>query len=374
MFPPPAPYGQWYDHPVRVYRGDPNNPSVWFGVESIIWWSKTQPQSVPLLTTGPGSQGANAGAIGAPGTVTLGGPIDYGAQGGVRFFVGGWLDPEHRFGVEGGMFFLDRTGAGYSASDHAGTGAFVINEPVTGAPFITQVSAPGVETGSAVVGSSTRLWGADIDALLNVCRGPCWSVSLLGGFRYLNLEESLDIIGNSQLFTTTTYLDNNGNTLATAGPGSTVTVADQFSTRNQFYGGVLGARGRYVIGRWVLEGTGSIALGGTHEVLTVNGVTNLYPATGNPVSFQGGNYATLQTGTYSINRFAVAPQLQLSLGYQFTPFLRGTIGYNFTYLSSVLRPGNQVDNVYNGVSRPAVPLTASSFWAQGINLGLQFTY
>ena len=47
--------------------------------------------------------------------------------------------------------------------------------------------------------------------------------------------------------------------------------------------------------------------------------------------------------------------MQLSVGYQFTPWVRGLIGYNFLYLSSVVRPGTQIDNTYDGVVHPLVP-------------------
>jgi hypothetical protein len=68
------------------------------------------------------------------------------------------------------------------------------------------------------------------------------------------------------------------------------------------------------------------------------------------------------------------PGFQLTVGYQFTPFIRGTIGYNFLLISNVVRPGNQIDNTYDGVVHPLVPMTNTSYWTQGINLGLQVSF
>jgi hypothetical protein len=201
--------------------------------------------------------------------------------------------------------------------------------------------------------------GSDLNFLLNLHRSDTWSLNLLGGFRYLALDESLCIVANSYLFTTTTYTDNFGNVLATAPPGSSVTVIDQFNTHNEFYGGQVGAQFQYALGQWFFSGVGKLAIGDTHETITINGTTNVYPINSNPVSLQGGNYATIQAGRYSTNRFAVAPELQLFVGYQFTPFLRGMIGYNFIYLSSVARPGNQIDNTFDGVVHPTVPMASS---------------
>ncbi|OWK34568.1 hypothetical protein FRUB_10539 [Fimbriiglobus ruber] len=355
--------------------GDPaGDPNMWFTAEAMIWWSKGQPLSVPVVTTGPASQGANAGAIGAPGTVSLNQPLNYGASGGFRAALGGWFNPSHTIGFEMDLFTLGQQTAGFGVNDRSGSGNTVINEPVVGAPFVTQVSAPGVETGGVLINSTSDLWGADINGLFNLYRNDGWTVNLVGGFRYLQLDETVDIVANSSLFTNTNYTDNMGNTLVNAPPGSGVTIVDHFATRNQFYGGQAGVKFQYLVNRLSISGTTTLAIGATHESVNVNGFTNVNPINGPPVGLSGGNYATLQNGTYSTSKFAFAPGFQFNLGYQFTPFVRGTVGYNFLYISSVVRPGSQIDNTYDGVVHPLVPMTTSSFWSQGINLGVQMSF
>jgi hypothetical protein len=344
------------------------------GIESLVWWSKNQPLSVPVVTTGPASQGTNAGVLGVPGTVSLNQPLNYGVAGGIWLSLGGWFGPSHTWGVEGDLILFGSQSAGFSVNDRSMNGNFVINEPVAGAPFVTQVSAPGLETGGVAVSTLSQFGGGGINGLFNLVRRNGWTVTALAGFRYLELDESVDITANSALFTTTTYTDNQGNTLATAPPGSTVTVVDQFAAKNQFYGGQVGLRFQYMMQRWSFNGTGTLAMGATHETVTVNGFTNVYPNNAAPVYLSGGNYATNQMGSYWTNRFALAPAFQLTLGYQFTPFIRGTIGYNFLYLSSVARPGNQIDNVYDGVVHPLVPMTNTSYWTQGLNLGVRLSF
>jgi hypothetical protein len=356
-----------------VFR-EPGDPGFWIGFDGLLWWTKNQPLHVPLITTGPASQGANAGSLGAPGTTSLNGPLQFDAEGGGRFFLGGWFDCAHTIGMDGSLFWLNQQSAGFSAVDRASNGSFVINEPVAGAPFITQVSAPGVGTGSVLVSATSRLYGGDLDLLYNLYRGNGWTVNLRGGYRYLELYERLDILSNSTVFATTTFSDGAGNTLVSAPPGSAITVIDQFHTRNQFNGGQIGADFQYLAGRWIFSGSGRVSLGDTYEVVTINGATNVFPTNGSPVPLSGGNFATLQMGRYSQNRFAVVPEAQLNIGYQFTPWIRGSIGYNFLYLSSVARPGNQIDNTYDGVVHPIVPMTSSSYWAHGLNLSLQFDF
>ena len=350
------------------------NPRVWVGVEALIWWSRNQPLSTPVVTTGPASQGATAGNVGAAGTVPLSGPFNLGATGGIRIFAGGWFDVGHNFGLDGSIILLGRQTTGFRIADPSGNGSVVINEPIVGAPFNTQVSGPGFDTGGLRIGASSRFGGGDINLLFNLFRNDRWSINLLGGYRYLELDESLGIDSVSQMFVGTTFADNQGNTLVTAPPGSTIRVSDRFATRNQFNGGQLGAEFQYVMGRWSVLGAAKLGIGATHEVITIDGATIVFPAGGSPVTLQGGNYATLQIGRYSHDCFALAPEFQLTLGYQITPWMRATIGYDFLYLSRVVRPGNQIDNTYDGVTHPAVPFSSSGYWTQGLNLGLRFTY
>ena len=164
-YPEPPPYFQR-----QFYTGDPRDPTAWIGIDTLIWWSKSQPLSVPLLTTGPASQGAAAGALGAPGTVSLNRPLDFGSEGGIRLYGGGWFDPTHTIGMDGSLLFLGRQTASYGAIDRSGTGNFVINEPVTGVPFVTQISAPGFATGDARVDATSDFWGGDVNVLFNTVR------------------------------------------------------------------------------------------------------------------------------------------------------------------------------------------------------------
>jgi hypothetical protein len=348
---------------------------VWFGLEGLAWWTKSQPLSVPVLTTGPASQGSSAGNFGSPGTTALRSPLDYDVAGGIRFSAGAWFDTGNVFGFDGSVFFLERQSAGFAAADPTGAGNFVINEPLAGATFSTQISAPGLATGAAFVGTTSEFGGGDINFLWNLHRDENWSFTLLGGFRYLWLDETLVVSSNSTFLTTTTFTDGSGNTLVTAPPGSGASMVDFFGTRNQFYGGQLGGRFEGHMGRWFLSAVGKFAIGATHEVITANGSTLVTPTNAAPVPLLGGNFVgSTNAGRYWGDRFAVAPEFQINLGYQLTPHIRALVGYNFLFLSSVARPGNQIDNVFDGVTRPAVPMSSSSFWAQGLTFSLQFNY
>jgi hypothetical protein len=100
--------------------------------------------------------------------VSLDSRLDYGVAAGLNLNMGGWLTAARTVGIDGSVFFLQQQTARFGAFDPSGTGQFVINEPVIGATFRTQLSAPGEASGSALVRARSQLWGADSNALWNL--------------------------------------------------------------------------------------------------------------------------------------------------------------------------------------------------------------
>src|SRR5439155_7836798 len=121
-------------------------------------------------------------------------------------------------------------------------------------------------------------------------------------------------------------------------------------TRSQFYGGQVGARLETSFGKTFVETTARVALGSMHEVLNVGGsstVTN--GAFGAPTgAFAGGVFGEpSNSGRFVRNSFAVVPEVQVKAGYQLLQNVRGFVGYNFLYVSDVVRPGSQIDRNIN---------------------------
>jgi hypothetical protein len=164
---------------------------------------------------------------------------------------------------------------------------------------------------------------------------------------------------------------------------ATAAFEDSFRTQNFFYGPQIGARGGLRFGKLSADLTAKIAMGVTSEFISINGAraTN----TGGAITTAlGGLYAQpTNIGRRNNNEFAVVPEVTLQVGYNFTPNIKVFVGYTFLYISSVARPGDQVDPVINvsqitppafGPARPAPIFREGDFWAQGLNFGVEFTY
>jgi Putative beta barrel porin-7 (BBP7) len=284
--------------------------------------------------------------------------------------------------LEGSGFLLERRPVSFSAFSAGNTAlGMPINLPVpftfaglpAGPTAFTNGNGAGIPE-TITIQSSSQLWDAEANAVYSLLTNDRVHVQLLGGFRYLDLAENLRLSAAS----------------TDAATGGEELIQDGFQTRNQFYGPQLGARAGVSYGRLFAELTALIAMGPDHETLSINGnstVTN--GAFGLPTgTFIGGVYAQPSNiGTFRRDVFSVIPEARLQFGYDVTRRLRATVGYDFLYVSDVLRPGNQIDATVNAnqsglfgtgtIQNPALPaplLQRSDYWAQGITFGLEFRF
>jgi hypothetical protein len=355
------------------------SPSRFYGSgEYLLWWLKDQ-RVPPLVTTSPP---ASAGIIGMPGTQILfgGSDVSEGTFSGFRFTAGYWLDACHLWALEGSYFFLGDETRKFSASSSQFS---VIARPFfnlnSGMEFSEVTVSPGVSTGRIDVATTSRLWGAEGNLRRHLCGDCSWRVDLLAGFRYLDLDEGLSV-------------DETINALpgGSAFGGDNIFVNDRFHTHDKFYGGQLGVDAEYHRGPWFVDLRGKLALGGTRQIVDINGGQLIVTPTGTATSFTGGLLALpTNIGHFRRDRFGVLPEVGVNVGYQVTDHLRAFVGYNFLYLNSVVRPGDQIDRVIDITkipnfappgtvpapqARPAVLFRDTDFWAQGINFGLEFRY
>jgi hypothetical protein len=387
----------------------------WVRGEYLLWWIKDS-QVPALITTGVPGATPLPGVLGQSGTVVEfgGSKVDNQVRAGGRFTGGFWLNDRQRIGLEGGYFFLGSRSVRFDGVSGGAQGSTVIARPffdvITGTQNSQLVAFPGLATGEIHLSSSSRLQGGELNMLCIPCCTPCcdasadqacrsgdtakhnthcntcggcnYWVSLLSGFRYLQLDEGLGI---TEITRVTPALPAGSPLFG----GSTITMSDQIDTHNYFYGGQIGAQAEFCWGRMFVDFLGKVALGATHEVVDIHGTTVIVSPTGTAVVIPAGFLASgSNSGHFTHDVFAVVPEVGINVGCQITRYLRAFVGYTFLYWSSVVRPGGQVDvglsgtqiptdtrfNPAAGPARPAVLLRDTDFWAQGINFGLEFRY
>src|SRR5262249_11567182 len=139
--------------------------------------------TVPLVTSG--------------GSVVLGNSdLAYGERPGGRWMVGFWLNERHVFGFEAGGFLMDWPSVSAAVNSNL-FGSPGLERPVinalTGAPASVLVSLPATFAGGVAFTSESRMWGAEATFVRNLASDCHFHADLLFGFRFLDLEENLNV-------------------------------------------------------------------------------------------------------------------------------------------------------------------------------------
>jgi hypothetical protein len=355
-------------------------------METLFWWTK-EASVVPLISTNPDPN--TIGALNENGTSVLyggsGNPVRYGTIPGIRGTLGAWL--VDGVGIEGNIFGLPKQGKTTTVQGAGG------DNPVVAVPFNSTVPFNGQDAGESSfnngnipsqiqVTTTTQLWGAEALGLGTICRSGPFYAAMVGGFQYLELKESLNL---SQIYESTIT------------PGL-LSIDDRFTSRNQFYGAVVGLRTGVMMGPVGLSLTGKVGFGPNAEKYTVLGSTSVtgtaFGLPGGvflpPGTTPGGTFAQpSNSGTFNRNQFIAVPQVQAKLWFDVFRSTRVFVGYDFLYLSDVVRASTQIDRNINptqnvvfgpaigpttGLLGPIPTFNRTDFWAQGISGGIQIQY
>jgi hypothetical protein len=410
---PAAPTQSTVASPVtpQVTIGEDPASRLYGGIEYLHWWVKGAPLAVPLLTTAPDVQPFEGGFIKGPQvSILYGSPYapatggnntqNFPGLSGGRLTLGYWLDDTRHYAIEGEGFGLQNGTAGFQTQSQSngtpamrvplynsvpylagGPGGMLVLPTEDGVP----VSVPDAVAGSVSFKNTLSLWGLQANGVVNLYRDSSWELSGLGGFRYLNLSEGFNLYLNIAGVANSAYTTEYGWT------------SDNFSTQNHFYGATLGLRGKYNLGPMFVEASGWVSFGANNESLDVSGyfqefntpIVSGIPgvAFGQRPLIQGPNGIFAQPsneGQTSGTRFAVVPEVSLKLGYNLTSSIQLTVGYDFLFISSVLRPTDQIDRSFSkglpfqqdptSTTGPVRFFKTSTFYAQGLSVGVSYRF
>jgi hypothetical protein len=300
--------------------------------------------------------------------------LTYDEHSGIRISAGGWLDSCQDWGIEASVFTLEHKTDNFGASSPG--------DPIVGNLFldtnnrlltIVQNAQPGVRTGGVAVFPHEQLWGAEVNVRMRTVTFMSQRCDLLFGFRHLQFDENLDILGPSFLIA----------------DGAGCTTYDSFGTHNRFYGPQVGLASIFRQDRWSINYAAKLAMGDMHEDISIQGATT-FTTPGEPVRIVPGGVLALPTniGQHSHDEFAVVPEFTIDVGYQVGHHVRVFLGYNILYASSLARPGDQIDFLVNPAQvpslatfnpavvahHPAFVLRTTDFWVQGLNFGVEVRF
>ncbi len=356
-------------------------PYIFWARGELLFWGVKDAPLPPLAATGSFGSGT------APAVLLGGKSFDEEEFTGGRVTVGLWCSECKALGFEANILWLNpRTNGFFNGSP--GPPDLVVPFQSGGVENAELVAFPGIATGSIGLSTSLNLWGAEANVRCHLGCGPvlcgcCSEADGLAGFRYLQLKEQLALTQSILLLPTATF---SLNPLVRANGPAAVLVGDKFATRNSFYGGQLGVETECTHGPWFLDLSGKLAVGSMHETIDIAGVTT-FGVAGGFQSLPGGLFAQASnSGHHGRDHFAFVPEVNLKVGYQLGCHVRLFAGYDFLWVSNVLRPGNQIDRNVNLAQvpfpgtpgtpggPPTLPFKGTDFWAQGLNFGVEFRY
>lgn len=355
----------------------------WLSAEYLYGKIREDKKLIPLVVESPALVDG-APVLGTPGSrVVLGDEkIDSKWRSGARFTFGFTCNEYCPTGIEVSYFFLGKAATKKSVFSDGSDDSLFLAVPFintnTGLESSLIIANPGSFEGLAELKVTNSIQGAELNAISNLTFFHN-ALDVFGGLRYLNFAERLNFNTNSPFINPA--LNN------------VYFTKDKFHVDNNFYGVQIGATWKYGCGPFFFNVKGKVAIGAIAQASHIQGDLFLNDFTNFTIvqHFEGGFFALPSNiGHHKRTRFAVVPEVNVNFGYEFTDFFSVFFGYNFLYISNIVRAGRQMDREINptqsvlyqytpvpilvGSKRPRGSLDASDMWVQGINLGIEVVY
>lgn len=366
---------------VKALSPAESGPRYWVEVEGgPFGFSKNQPifaATAPPASTGPTFVPTAPGFIGLVSISTVTNPLatgdspDLGGGGSLR--MGYWLDPQHTRAIDGSVFYVRGDSRFSPAATTVTTSTFINTTPDV---FVGLFNDTTTTTSNGAI--SDQLYGADVNYRMRVPQfAHLSSFDLMFGLRYAALDEKLTA-------SVTSVLSRNYQpALGIPGPTdftNSSSGSDSFRIRNDFIGPQFGLNAEQHWGPYWVASENKLAVGAMIERASVSGVnvtsttpTNTILLAGIPLMVNGGapvagtaapSFGVFAQGDRSKTVFAVVPSGNIKVGYDIIPdMLSLTLAYNYLYLSSVGRVGDQFASPSD--------IKQSSILAQGITFGVR---
>jgi hypothetical protein len=297
---------------------------------------------------------------------------------GGRFTLGGWLDCDQCWGIEGSFFILEGKGAHFNASSTGAILARPFTDATTGLPIS---NFPGIADASIEANDvSKQFLGAGLLFRHHVCCGCNYFFDAVAGYRYLYYSQGISV--SEDVESTFPSIQFPRNRFA-----ENLSLRDRFATRNSFNGFDMGLTGEIRRGNWSLEWLSKVSLGGSFATLDINGETTLSAMELRPGANPGSLLAmSSSSGHFTRERFSAVPEFGIRVGYDITSRIRTSLGYTILWWNGIGDATKAIDqnvnpNLFPPVVNPASSQVSpgtlfgkSTLVGQGLDLGLEFRF
>jgi hypothetical protein len=378
--PPPAPSFDQPPPPSSCCEGPTDNtqfntPMYHLGIEYLYWYPRKS--SLPPLVTQGNTAQATPGVLSDPRNRILlqNNQLEDDQLQGLRLTFGIGLDASNQWSFLFSAFSLEEGGKTLGFGIPANqTTSVVLARPffntATGTEDAVVFASTGSLAGALQVSQKRRFYGGDMDLRYEYLCSDLTRIHLITGIKLLFLEESLNF----------GVATNNLNS------GVQTLQAESLAAKNRFYGGNVGASWEQRLGPVFFLTTAKVAVG----AVDVNPTFSAYTLTANPsgtmtlAQGQGLFVSPATAGTSRTTKFAVAPELNFKVGFDFNEYVRLSVGYTFVGLTGVARSGDLINRNLDpaALTRPAqvrdpavqANVPTSMFWAQGLDVSLRFSF
>jgi hypothetical protein len=353
-----------------------NVPMFHVGFDYLYWYPRKS--SLPPLVTRGSITDPNAGALLAPSTrILLQGTQleDDQLQGGrISLGIGGDASDSWSFLATG--FALEQGHKGLTFGFRGTPGTDVFARPffntATGSEDADRFAIANTRAGFLEVSQKRHFYGGDMDLRYEHLSSENNRIHLLAGVKLLFLEESLQF---------------NRTSLDFAGPaaGTLVTQSENLGASNRFYGGQIGAEWEFRLGPVFFLTKGKLAFGVTDSNPNLTAFTRTQSPTGITSAFNQGLFVSPSTGGVSSRTtFALAPELDFKVGFDFNDWVRLSVGYTFIGLTDAVRAGDLINRRVDPTTlaipvavqtvTPHATTPTTTFWAQGFDVSIRFSF
>jgi hypothetical protein len=377
--------------PNSTYEDESAGARVYGSIDYLFWDIRNKNVPTVLGTSG---DPIGLGTLDSPGTTRLGGgQSNYdSAAPGLKIAFGTWFDGNKTVGSEFNIYWMFSQKISYSALSNS-TGSPLIARPYFDTLFTQEdtrrLAFPDIYSGGYSTQFRSRLWGAEVSPYVCKLAGDqTSSLHYLFGFKYFYFNESFQIADRSRAIGVlpVTYMG------VDYGEGFNTSVLDRVTAGNNFYGANFGLKWHAeVFDRVTFDIAGKVAFGGNKEVVDRYGSTRLFTPD-NRILFGTPGGLLVQpsnSGKFSKYKLAYLPELNLGIGVKIVEGININLSYNFLYLSSAVRAGDQLGvrninsamvptspniGIGGGGIAPVRSLERTDFSAHSLGIGLTVSY